>query len=95
MIESIKKAKITNKNVLIRVDLNVPFEKGQVRDSSRISAILPTISFILNKGGRPILLSHFGRPKKPFDERYSLKKIVPKLSEVMLGANLEHFYLLV
>ena len=85
MIESIKKANVLNKDVLIRVDLNVPFHKGRVTDSSRIMAILPTINLVLRKGGRPILLSHFGRPKESYDDSLSLKNIFPKLFDVFKG----------
>ena len=85
MIESIKKADVLNKDVLIRLDLNVPFDKGRVTDSSRIMAVLPTIDLILKKGGRPILLSHFGRPKEPYDDSLSLKNILPKLIKVLKG----------
>ena len=85
MIESIKKAVMLNKNVLVRVDLNVPFEKGHISDASRILGILPTIKLILKKGGKPILLSHFGRPKRPYDDNYSFKKIFPKLLDIFKG----------
>ena len=60
--------------------VNVPFKNNEVSDSSRIQAVKPTIDLILNKGGRPILLSHFGRPKKTFDASFSLQKILPTLT---------------
>ncbi len=83
MIQSISQAAIFEKDILVRVDLNVPFKNNQVSDSSRMQAIKPTIDLILNKGGRPILLSHFGRPKKKFDTSFSLQKILPTLTKVM------------
>ena len=51
MIRSIQEAIILDKDVLIRVDLNVPFEKGKVSDTSRIKAIIPTVNLVLEKGG--------------------------------------------
>ena len=84
MIDSIRNAILLNKEVLVRVDLNVPFNKNnKISDASRIIAIKPTINLILKNGGRPILLSHFGRPKKPNDDFYSLKKILPTLSNIL------------
>jgi phosphoglycerate kinase len=54
---------IDGKVVLVRVDLNVPFEDGQVTDATRIERIVPTIRDIMDKGGKPVLMAHFGRPK--------------------------------
>ena len=82
MIRSIQEAIILDKDVLIRVDLNVPFEKGKVSDTSRIKAIIPTVNLVLERGGRPILLSHLGRPEKPFNRSLSLQKILPNLIEI-------------
>lgn len=48
------------KRVLTRVDINVPLEDGRVTDATRIERIVPTIRDILDKGGKPILLAHFG-----------------------------------
>ena len=49
--------------MLVRVDLNVPMENGKVDDATRIERMAPTIREIADKGGKVILLSHFGRPK--------------------------------
>ena len=54
---------VSNKRVLLRVDINVPLENGQVRDATRIEKIVPTVRHIVENGGKPILLAHFGRPK--------------------------------
>ncbi|UZD92382.1 phosphoglycerate kinase [Cognatishimia activa] len=72
---------LNGKRVLTRVDINVPMEDGKVTDATRIERIVPTIKDILAKGGSPILLAHFGRPKgKPVPEM-SLGQLVPALSE--------------
>jgi phosphoglycerate kinase len=74
-------ADLRGKRVLVRVDLNVPMESGKVTDATRIERILPTIREIAEKGGRVILLAHFGRPKGGPDEANSLKPIAPVLSQ--------------
>jgi phosphoglycerate kinase len=58
---------LKGKNVLIRVDMNVPMQNGLVTDATRLSRAVPTILEVLEKGGKPILLSHFGRPTRGFD----------------------------
>ena len=74
-------ADLSGKRVLVRVDLNVPTENGRVTDRTRIARILPTIREIADKGGRAVLLAHFGRPKGGPDEKNSLKPIAAALSE--------------
>ncbi len=54
---------VKGKRVLLRVDLNVPMEDGRVTDGTRLERIAPTITEISDKGGKAILLAHFGRPK--------------------------------
>ena len=65
---------VKGKRVLLRVDLNVPTENGKVTDATRIERVAPTISEIAGKGGKTILLAHFGRPKGP-DPKESLKPV--------------------
>ena len=65
-------ADVKGKRVLLRVDLNVPMENGKVSDATRIERVLPTIREISDKGGRVVLLAHFGRPKGGPDEANSL-----------------------
>ncbi|QFT64249.1 phosphoglycerate kinase [Roseivivax sp. THAF30] len=69
------------KRVLTRVDINVPLEDGRVTDATRIERIVPTIRDILDKGGKPILLAHFGRPKGQRVDDMSLAPLVPALEE--------------
>lgn len=71
------------KKAVIRVDFNVPLDENfNVTDDTRIVAAKPTIDKILNDGGSAILMSHLGRPKGK-EEKYSLKHIVAKVSEVL------------
>src|SRR3978361_145053 len=68
--------------VLLRVDLNVPMENGRVTDATRLERITPTITEISDKGGKVILLAHFGRPKGR-DEKNSLKPVAAELAKVI------------
>lgn len=72
-----------NEKVLIRVDFNVPLDGSfQITDDSRIAATIPTIKKILADGGSCILMSHLGRPKEGPAEKYSLKHVVERVSEL-------------
>ncbi|MCB2116232.1 MAG: phosphoglycerate kinase [Rhodobacteraceae bacterium] len=73
-----------DKTVLVRVDINVPVEAGRVTDATRIEKIVPTIKDIQKKGGKPVLLAHFGRPKGQVVPEMSLKVTLPAL-EAALG----------
>src|SRR5499427_2196445 len=75
-------ADVKGKRVLMRVDLNVPVENGVVSDSTRIERVAPAITEIADKGGKVILLSHFGRPKGR-DPKDSLKSIAEALACVL------------
>ncbi len=74
-----------NKRALIRVDFNVPLDKQTfaVTDDTRLKAAIPTIKKILDDGGSVVLMSHLGRPKGGVEDKYSLKHIVSRLSELM------------
>lgn len=74
---------VTDKNVLIRVDVNVPTENGRVTDLTRLERICPTILEVLERGGKPILLSHFGRPDRGFDLSLSTQQTVSALAQVL------------
>jgi phosphoglycerate kinase len=73
------------KRALIRVDFNVPLDKDtlEITDDTRIRAALPTINHILNAGGSVVLMSHLGRPKEGFEDKFSLKHIVKHISELL------------
>jgi phosphoglycerate kinase len=72
----------SGKKALVRVDFNVPLdEKFNITDLTRIKATIPTINKILKDGGSAILMSHLGRPKGGYEEKFSLKHLVPTLNK--------------
>ena len=77
---------INGKRVLVRVDINVPVEDGRVTDATRLDRIVPTVRDILDAGGKPSLLAHFGRPKGKRVPEMSLQPLVPAL-EAAFGAD--------
>jgi phosphoglycerate kinase len=79
---TLDQADVQDKRVLVRVDLNVPVENGIVTDATRIERSAPTITEIADKGGKVILLSHFGRPKGR-DPKYSLKPVAAEVARVV------------
>ena len=83
-MKSIDTYNFNGKRALVRVDFNVPLNDGlKITDTTRIDATLPTINKILKGGGSVILMSHLGRPKKNFENKLSLKHILPYLSQVL------------
>ncbi len=76
---------VRDKRVLVRVDFNVPVEDGQVTDDTRIVRALPTIQYLLERGARPVLISHLGRPKGEPDPEYAMDPVARRLEE-LLGA---------
>ena len=83
MIKTLNDYDITNKRILLRVDLNVPLNKGQILDNSRLKSIIPTINFIKSLKGKIILISHMGRPKGIYQKELSLEQIVPELTRLL------------
>ena len=74
----------SGKQVLIRVDFNVPLdENSNVTDNTRIKAAIPTIKKVLSEGGSVILMSHLGRPKNGAEDKFSLKNIVEEVSKLV------------
>ena len=80
--KTLDSANLSGKRVLVRVDLNVPMENGKVTDATRIERVIPTVTEIAGKGGKVILLAHFGRPKGR-DAKDSLKPVAEALSKVI------------
>jgi phosphoglycerate kinase len=80
---SISDLDVAGKRVFMRVDFNVPLADGKITDDTRIEAALPSIRYVVEKGGRLILASHLGRPKGKPEAKYSLKVVVSRLSELI------------
>ncbi len=75
---------IKNKNLVIRVDMNVPILGGKVLDTTRITACIPTINYALENNAKILLVSHLGRPTESvFEDKFSLKPVAACLSEII------------
>jgi phosphoglycerate kinase len=74
---------LKGRRVLMRVDFNVPLENGAVANDKRIQAALPTIKYILDNGGKLVLMSHLGRPKGKQVAEMSMKPCIPVLSRLL------------
>jgi len=88
-MKTIDQISFAGKKALVRVDFNVPLDKDyNITDDNRMTAALPTINKILKDGGAVILMSHLGRPKGGPEDKFSLKHLVPHLSD-LLGQQVE------
>jgi phosphoglycerate kinase len=88
-MKTVDQINFLGKKALIRVDFNVPLDKDyNITDDNRMTAALPTIKKILKDGGEVILMSHLGRPKGGPEEKFSLKHLIPHLSD-LLGQQVE------
>ncbi|CAB1129720.1 phosphoglycerate kinase [Candidatus Hydrogenisulfobacillus filiaventi] len=82
-LDDLDRRGLHNRRVLLRVDFNVPLDgAGQVADTSRIEASLPTVRWLLDRGARLVIMSHLGRPKGR-EERFSLSPVARKLGELL------------
>ena len=83
-MKTIENYNFKDKKALIRVDFNVPLdEKQNITDPTRINAALPTIKKIVDDGGSAIIMSHLGRPKQGPEDKFSLRHLVPFLSDAL------------
>ena len=85
---SIRDLDLSGKRVFVRVDFNVPLEKGRIEDDTRVRETLPTLKFARERGARLVLASHLGRPKGKADPKYSLRPVAGLLAQ-LLGAPVE------
>lgn len=84
MKKNIEDLDLKGKRVLIRCDFNVPMnESKEITDDTRIKSALPTIEYVINNGGKAIVMSHFGRPKGEPKPEYSLAPVAARLEELM------------
>lgn len=74
---------VSGKTVLVRADLNVPMQNGEVSDATRINRFAPTATELANKGAKVVILSHFGRPKGGPSPEFSLRPLLPALSQAI------------
>ena len=79
---------LSEKKILLRLDLNVPLVNGKINDTTRIDKILPTLKFLIQHNTKIIILSHVGRPKGKFIKELSLKPIGENL-QAKLGVNVK------
>jgi len=83
-MQTIENYDFSGKKALIRVDFNVPLnEQFEITDDTRITAALPTIKKVISSGGAAIIMSHLGRPKKGPEDKFSMRHLVPHLSELL------------
>ena len=80
---NIEDLQLKGKRVLVRVDFNVPLDGAKITDDTRITFAIPTIEYIIKKGGKVILMSHFGRPDGKVDLKYSLAPVATRLKELL------------
>ena len=81
--KTLDKAHVTDKRVLVRVDLNLPMADGKVTDATRLERVLPTITELKKKNAKVILLSHFGRPKGEVVPEMSLGPVADFMAEAL------------
>ncbi len=82
--KTLRDVDLKGKRVVMRVDFNVPIKEGVIRDDTRIKGALPSIKYVLEKGGSLVLMSHLGRPKgKGYEVEFSLKPVAEYLAKLL------------
>jgi phosphoglycerate kinase len=82
-IKTIRDFELAGKTLFLRLDLNVPLDKGTITDETRITASVPTIQYAIEKGAKIVMASHLGRPKNADDKQFSLEPVAERLSELL------------
>lgn len=90
-IKTIDDLDVEGKRVLVRADLNVPIENGEVADDTRIKRVLPTISKLKQGGAKVILMSHLGRPKGERSPETSLRPVAARVEALLNGGPVRFF----
>jgi phosphoglycerate kinase len=80
---SIEQVDVGGRRVFLRADLNAPLEAGAVSDDTRLTAVLPTIRHLLDRGAAVVLASHLGRPKGGPEPKYSLRPVAERLGALL------------
>ena len=81
--QTVRDLDVQGQKVLLRVDFNVKIKDGKISEDARVRAALPTISYLLEQGAALIIISHLGRPKGVYEEKYSLKPVAALLSQLL------------
>jgi len=81
--KTIRDIDVNGKKILVRVDFNVPMKDGVITDDTRITAAIPTIAYLIDKGAAVVLCSHLGRPKGGPDPKYSLEPVAKHLGKLL------------
>jgi phosphoglycerate kinase len=83
-IKDMSDDQLRGKRALVRADLNVPLDKNrEITDDTRIRAEIPTLKYLLERGARPVILSHLGRPNGKPEQKYSLEPVASRLEELL------------
>lgn len=82
-IKTLKDFDYSDKTVLVRCDFNVPIKDGKITNDKRIIESLPTIKYLLDEGGKVVLMSHLGRPKGNPKKEFSLEPVAKRLGELL------------
>lgn len=79
----LKDCVVANKNVIVRVDINVPMKDGKIEDDTRIKAVIPTLKYLAENQAKVIVISHFGRPEGKVEPSMSIKPLVSRVQELL------------
>jgi len=90
MLKILKEAEVAGNRVILRADLDVPLEDGKVGEDYRLKALLPTLSYLLERNAEIIIIGHLGRPDGKENPDFSLKPVSTRLSE-LLGKSIDFF----